>query len=510
MEQNNDVELLISGYFDGKLSPEQLQSLERILSDDSRARDEFIAFARQHRLLNVLFDDSDESFIDKTLAAIRSPKGSDRFMRSVMKKLPRHPRTQKTRHRKMTIVPFAAAAAAVLFIAAYIATRPSVVHPVVQERVEPVQPVPVESKTHIATVSSIGNANVSVIRGGVALPVGVAGVSLDNDDFIECASGASQPAAKIKYEDGTEAVAYAGASLRIFSTADGKRLNLKSGRLDCTVTPQPSPMRIITDVSYFDVLGTQFRVDALDQAAYIGVQDGKVKLSRRSDGQFAFVQAGEGIYARPTGSLNKHIVRTVDPSGSVIARLVPSQGIERVLLDWAPVISPEIDEGLGQKWEIIDGVSYDSPVPLLAELGSENRAALFALKTELPKNYTIVGRYKMLTGGDSIGFYLRYEGPTRHYCFSISQEGQLRFYIDEDTDDDSVIETASIRAGDAGQWHSFKIVVNDTQYSMSIDGKHILECSDDRLANGSFAILSHRQSVVFDELIFISPIENKN
>jgi ferric-dicitrate binding protein FerR (iron transport regulator) len=91
-------------------------------------------------------------------------------------------------------------------------------------------------------------------------------------------------ATKVDLAEGAEAV--------LGDAADGKRLELRAGRLRAVVAPQPRPFVVRTAQAEARVLGTRFTL-AAGKETRLEVEEGRVRLVRASDAASVEVSAGQ-------------------------------------------------------------------------------------------------------------------------------------------------------------------------------------------------------------------------
>lgn len=95
----------------------------------------------------------------------------------------------------------------------------------------------------------------------------------------------------LRWDDGSSITLLAGAEAVVLDD-DPKIVELRTGELEADVAPQKSPMVLRTPEAEAVVLGTKFRLSA----ARLEVTEGRVRMTRRSDG--AAVDVGPGQVAR--------------------------------------------------------------------------------------------------------------------------------------------------------------------------------------------------------------------
>jgi hypothetical protein len=113
--------------------------------------------------------------------------------------------------------------------------------------------------------------------------------------------------AVIKITDGTRITLSADASLRLTSdlkAGAGRGFHLSRGSLRADVAKQPAgaPMIFATPTAEARVLGTELVLFAGSEATRLEVRTGKVRLTRKDDGAFADVAAGQAAVASKTGA----------------------------------------------------------------------------------------------------------------------------------------------------------------------------------------------------------------
>ena len=103
---------------------------------------------------------------------------------------------------------------------------------------------------------------------------------------------------ELVFNDGST-VTISGNSTLTFSDDGQKKLYLKEGGVSGNVKSQPTgkPMLIYTRSARFEVLGTQFDIDAELLATTLNVREGKVRVKRLSDGSTVDVPAKHRVIA---------------------------------------------------------------------------------------------------------------------------------------------------------------------------------------------------------------------
>ncbi len=103
---------------------------------------------------------------------------------------------------------------------------------------------------------------------------------------------------ELTFNDGSSAT-ISGNSMLTFSDQGQKELYVKKGNVSCDVNPQPEgkPMLVYTRTAKFEVLGTRFNIDAELSSTTLRVDEGKVHVTRLSDGKSVEVPAKYRVVA---------------------------------------------------------------------------------------------------------------------------------------------------------------------------------------------------------------------
>jgi anti-sigma factor RsiW len=78
---------------------------------------------------------------------------------------------------------------------------------------------------------------------------------------------------------------------------NGRKVSLVAGVIEASVTPQTSPMMIGTPHAEAIIVGTQFKLNVTTDATRLEVSEGRVELTRRSDGKKVLVSEKQGATA---------------------------------------------------------------------------------------------------------------------------------------------------------------------------------------------------------------------
>jgi hypothetical protein len=127
-----------------------------------------------------------------------------------------------------------------------------------------------------------------------ANPVSDAQITLYAGDAILTGSNSL---ARFTYPDGSSLAIYHDTRLTVGLTNSALRLEVANGAVDAAVRPQPAgrDMLVTTTFMRSDIKGTEFRLMVDASSAWLGVREGKVEVTRVSDGQK--IQLGQANYA---------------------------------------------------------------------------------------------------------------------------------------------------------------------------------------------------------------------
>ena len=144
------------------------------------------------------------------------------------------------------------------------------------------------------TLTVAMGTRVTVERGGQSFPA-ENGLKLLPGDLLKTTTNC---ATLITYgRENTRIVVTSDTELKFLNWREGKRFELQAGEIVATVARQRwfRPMVFMTPQAEARVLGTKFTLTATTNATRLDVTEGKVKLTRTSDG--APVKVGAGYYA---------------------------------------------------------------------------------------------------------------------------------------------------------------------------------------------------------------------
>jgi ferric-dicitrate binding protein FerR (iron transport regulator) len=155
-----------------------------------------------------------------------------------------------------------------------------------------VKPAPVEPEIPaIATLDRV-EGDVFALSDGKRIPV-QSGHKLLPGDSLETAGKTGQ--AVVEFSDGSRLVLGADTLIDSIRIAEGKRVALKQGVLAAQISKQPAgePMIFLTANAEARVVGTRLTLSATAASTRLEVREGRVKATRKDDGQSAEVGAGQ-------------------------------------------------------------------------------------------------------------------------------------------------------------------------------------------------------------------------
>lgn len=176
----------------------------------------------------------------------------------------------------------------------------------------------------VPELASVAGGRVEILRGQQAIAA-EAGLRLQASDVIRTLGATKtvitygREATRIELKSNTE--------LKLLASTRGKRLELREGKFDATVARQRwfRPMLVTTPQAEARVLGTEFTLTTTTNLTRLEVTEGKVRLTRTSDGAradvpaeyYAVAASGAELAALPqTGSILREIWTGI-PGGEV-------------------------------------------------------------------------------------------------------------------------------------------------------------------------------------------------
>jgi hypothetical protein len=157
---------------------------------------------------------------------------------------------------------------------------------------------PVQETLKLTAVSG----NVSIDDADGRTSVATAGTDVTAGARINTrGAGAS---AIMEFEDGTRLVLVNDSAVSCLSD-ERKSLLLHYGIVSAQVSPQPKdrPMQLATPGAKIEVLGTQFAIATTTEHTELNVTEGRVRLTRVSDGRSVEVVQGQGVVTNGEANL---------------------------------------------------------------------------------------------------------------------------------------------------------------------------------------------------------------
>jgi len=139
---------------------------------------------------------------------------------------------------------------------------------------------------------------------GVSQPAGPAATLRSGGTVKTIGAGSS---VVLNYEDGTRLALVNDSSVTCV-TNGRKSVVLHEGIISAQVAPQPAgkPLILTTPATKIEVLGTQFALAASMDRTELNVSQGRVRLTRVSDGQTVEVAQGQGVVTNGEATMTVH------------------------------------------------------------------------------------------------------------------------------------------------------------------------------------------------------------
>lgn len=294
-------------YVDDTLGEPEKAELQRLLRADENCRNVFVDALRQHVALRKAFGISAQQVGGLADAkAAEAAFGLSTGRRTSRAR--RRRRTKPSRPRRSHALFALGAAAAVLLVAGYAIFTSSVPRGPEDTGVE---------TASVARPAVIGHV-ISVIEGAgeaVSAPVVVR-----PEGFTEVRTPVTQ-GYELLLGDGIEtgsgrvAFSYVGeattidlgehTNLRLYTEDGAKRIGLEQGELSAAVAKRPlgKALVLVTPHAEAEVLATRFGLSARETSTLLEVTEGRVRLTRISDGASVLVPAGHFAVAGPGAAL---------------------------------------------------------------------------------------------------------------------------------------------------------------------------------------------------------------
>ena len=186
-------------------------------------------------------------------------------------------------------------------------TTPTPTRP--EEKTPAVKPAPAEVVPVIAVVDRV-EGDVFALIAGKRTAV-QPGYKLVSGDALETSGKTGQ--AVVEFPDGTRLVLGADTQVDAIRIAEGKRVSLKQGVLAAQISKQPpaEPMIFLTAHAEARVVGTRLTLSATAASTRLEVREGKVRATRKDDGQAIDVGAGQFLQIAKGVSLTPKPVTTL-------------------------------------------------------------------------------------------------------------------------------------------------------------------------------------------------------
>jgi ferric-dicitrate binding protein FerR (iron transport regulator) len=283
-------------YIDGTMSPDEVHALEEKLRQDSGLRKELLIMAGfEADLPGALAAVAQEKRVTvraNTATFPSTPPAASRTARSETR------RSAGTFHR--VFWPVAAAAGLLLTAGIYLQAKktfisrpqPSVAagQPAKTTAPAPAPRAPAEGRL----VAVSGEVRVARADGTGQPAAAAVGAEVFAGETILTATNAS---AQFAYADGSTLSIYRSSAVVLSRTAAGPVLDLRRGAVDADIRKQPDGrhLRILGELMHAEIVGTEFRLMVDSSSAWLGVREGKVEVTRVSDGQKILL--GQANYA---------------------------------------------------------------------------------------------------------------------------------------------------------------------------------------------------------------------
>jgi hypothetical protein len=275
---------------DGKLTPDEQESLIGALADDAAVRSELLGDQRIEGALCALGRSASDghSFARRFAERVAAERDGRGFVSSVERQLAARARPPASKRLTWLLLPAAAAALVLVFALQRRGPAPSPVAPVASEGPTDVTARPFPAPPRPAAIARIESASGAVFLDGAR------GLEARPGTWLLSGWGlaTSGPGSRVVlvFPDRTS-LALAGdtALLQIgerTSEGRGKEAFLARGKLTAEVSPQPPgrPLLLTTPQAQATVVGTRFSLTVDRRATRLDVEEGGVQLGRMTGG----------------------------------------------------------------------------------------------------------------------------------------------------------------------------------------------------------------------------------
>jgi ferric-dicitrate binding protein FerR (iron transport regulator) len=256
-----------------------------------------------------------------------------------------------------------------------------------------------EQPAAVASLERInGTVHVTTAAGEVR-PVS-AGIQVEPGDTVRTEGAQSSV---VLVSPGGTRFSLAGTTSLTFSESRRESITVHGGSLFAAVAPQPpgQALVVLTPQARAEVLGTVFSLRATDDETEVSVTEGRIRLTRLSDGQTVEVVSGRRAVSNAEGVL-------------------VFEDIPRAPEDW----SVDFEHGLPEGWTsgtfINDGLPPGSKGAVRAVRATRREGVFFQVVTASEWNY---------------GLFQVHEGSHLHFTFRMSRPDWLNVILSARTTD---------------------------------------------------------------------------
>jgi ferric-dicitrate binding protein FerR (iron transport regulator) len=225
--------------------------------------------------------------------------------------------------------------------------------------------------------------------------------------------------ASLVYPDGTQ-LSLVGKSSITINSDQPKSITVHGGALFASVVPQPAdnPMRIATHTDSLEILGTRFTLDTTTDETDVSVTEGRVRLTRTSDGKSVDVPAGQRVVSNAWSPL-------------VLEEIL------RASAEWAE----DFERGLPDGWESGRLVATDLPPKSQAAVQSVR------VRSKVGEPFEIATSVQW-----SHGLFEIHEDTHLHFTFKMRNPGWINIVILTRTIDNDPPTFAGNYLFDEAEW----------------------------------------------------------
>jgi ferric-dicitrate binding protein FerR (iron transport regulator) len=506
--QRRQLESLISALCDGALDAHQQAQLEQMLRDSAECRHVYLQYLDMHARLTVHPNLTSGIPLPSAVRAAVSHDDHDDHdedavfdrARASLDALSKSAEQARQRQRRFVVGRWLALAM-VLLVAVmgwrfYDAWRASAELPVIERLIG------------TATIKSASDSTLAVAA--------KIGRRLSRGEQLVTASDDGR--AVLRYADGTKVVVSFDSSVEIPAQESDVHLRLLQGTIEVDAAPQPAdhPLIFATDHARYVVLGTRFRLYRETEASRLELDEGKVRLERKTDGKAVNVEAGfVAVATADTTPLDvqplpvaqvKQLV-SLSKAGQAVTfsadgKLLATGDWERGLKTWIPGESTPCDKyeskiGRSSGLALVDDTliqigSDNHREPLILWRVGDTTATTFSLSDEEARSRAIAPDGSCVVESDNAGTHVYAIDPARlktsprlradlpnkgkAWCLALSSTG--RFAAAGFWDGTfRVYDVASLELPDADPAEALvferRLLHTPTQTALTADGKQL-------------------------------------